>query len=422
MDPTEVVTVFLRNDAEVLLFERSEAVGSYPGKWGAVAGHAEGDPDEMARREIEEETGIGRERTTLVRRGEPFRVTDDDLETVWLVHPYLFDVETRAVEPNWETTAVEWVSPTELLRRETVPELWTSYDRVRPSVETVAGDTEHGSAYISIRALEVLRDEAGLAVLSEGDWSALVRLALDLRDARPDMAAVRNRIDRVMHRATTDSSPEAVHESALEGLDVAIRADDEAAQRVGREIGGKRVFTLSRSGTVLSALIDGEPARVTVAESRPGGEGRTVAETLSEAGLDVVLTSDANVPAAVESTDVVLVGADTVFSNGDVLNKVGTTAAMLAGRYYDVDRFVVCARDKISPTASNGYEADDTELESLYNGEAAIEVRNPTFERVPRALISAVVTESGTLDPGAISTVADDLEALGDWVDEVQPS
>lgn len=421
MDPTEVVTVFLRNDAEVLLFERSEAVGSYSGKWGAVAGHAEDDPDEMARREIEEETGIRRDRTTLVRRGEPFRVTDDDLGAVWLVHPYLFDVETRTVEPNWETAAVEWVSPTELLHRETVPQLWTSYDRVRPTVETVAEDTEHGSAYISIRGLEVLRDEAGLAVVGEGDWSALAQLALDLRDARPDMAAVRNRIDRVMHRAATDSSPKALFESALEGLDMAIRVDEEAAERAGCEIDGKRVFTLSRSGTVLSALLGGDPAQVTIAESRPGGEGRSVAETLSEAGLDVTLTSDANVPAAVESADVVLVGADTVFPNGDVLNKVGTTGAMLAGRYYDVDRFVVCARDKISPTPSNGHEAEDDETEALYTGDAAIEVRNPTFERVPGDLVTGVITESGTFDLEAISSVADDLDALGGWVDGVRP-
>ena len=41
MDERAVVTVFLRNAGQVLLLRRSEDVGSYSGKWGGVAGHAE---------------------------------------------------------------------------------------------------------------------------------------------------------------------------------------------------------------------------------------------------------------------------------------------------------------------------------------------------------------------------------------------
>jgi len=75
-DPTHVVTCFLRNDAEVLLLRRSESVGSYPGLWGGVTGHAEGNPDGAARREIREETGIDPDDLALVRVGEPFEVYD----------------------------------------------------------------------------------------------------------------------------------------------------------------------------------------------------------------------------------------------------------------------------------------------------------------------------------------------------------
>jgi len=39
MDERAVVTCFLRNDGEVLLLCRSDAVGSYRGQWGGVAGH-----------------------------------------------------------------------------------------------------------------------------------------------------------------------------------------------------------------------------------------------------------------------------------------------------------------------------------------------------------------------------------------------
>ncbi|MFB6114291.1 MAG: NUDIX domain-containing protein [Halodesulfurarchaeum sp.] len=433
MDPTEVVTVFLRNDAEVLLFRRSDAVGSYPGHWGTVAGHAEGDPDEMARREIEEETGLDREEVRIVRRGDPF-VVEDDRESPWSVTPYLFDVETRKIEPNWETSEYEWAPPTELLHRETVPQLWTSYDRVRPGVDSVAADTEHGSAVISIRALEVLRDEAGLAGARDGNWSSVESTAIELLEARPEMAAVANRVHRVMYRGADQETPEAVHDAAIAVLDEALHADESAAERAADVISGKRVVTLSRSGTVEMALRSGNPAHVVVAASRPGGEGIGVAETLYEAGLAVSLTSDANLPAVIRRADVVLVGADTVFRDGDVRNKVGTTSAMLAGEYHGTDRYVVCAQDKIHPADDPPDSPTDTAVadddsdkrnagpdtgadlgDPVYDGDRPIEVNDPIFERVPGDLITGIVTESGILDRSDVTAVARELESLRQW-------
>ncbi|ELK44964.1 translation initiation factor aIF-2B subunit alpha, partial [Haloferax sp. BAB-2207] len=39
-----VVTVFLRHDGRVLLTRRSDAVGTYQGRWAGVSGYVEGDP------------------------------------------------------------------------------------------------------------------------------------------------------------------------------------------------------------------------------------------------------------------------------------------------------------------------------------------------------------------------------------------
>ncbi|MFB6079005.1 MAG: NUDIX domain-containing protein, partial [Halarchaeum sp.] len=197
MEETHVVTVFLRHGTDVLLFRRSDDVGSYTGRWGAVAGHAEGDPDAQARTEIREETGLDPAAVTRVRAGDPFPVEDADRGTRWIVHPYLFDCATRDVTPNYETTEYEWAPPTVLRERDTVPDLWTSYDRVRPSVASVRDDDAHGSAYISVRACEVLRDDAA----SGTDDDALRATARALLDARESMAAVRNRVNRVLHDA-----------------------------------------------------------------------------------------------------------------------------------------------------------------------------------------------------------------------------
>jgi 8-oxo-dGTP pyrophosphatase MutT (NUDIX family) len=208
MNETHVVTCFLRNRGEVLLLRRSEEVGSYAGMWGGVAGHVEDAPDAggrtassepsladtredaAAREEIEEETGL-LDACTLAREGVTFEFEDAGLDTRWVVTPYLFDCERRDAEPNWETDEIEWVHPTEILPRETVPQLWTSYSRVSPTIQQIAKDTEHGSAYLSVRALELLRDRAGsFAAQGDGGWSELSAIANALLDARPSMAVI----------------------------------------------------------------------------------------------------------------------------------------------------------------------------------------------------------------------------------------
>ena len=240
---TPVVTVFLRNRGEGLLFRRSEAVGSYTGQWGAVAGHVttdEGvtrDPETAARAEIREETGLSEETVTLVRAGDPFDVDDGDRQ--WRVHPFVFDGDRRNVTTNEETDEHEGCPPTEILRRETVPRLWTSYDRVRPGVETVAEDTEHGSAYLSYRALECLRDEAALRV--EGQASGEVHeVAIALREARPAMAVLANRVNRAMSDAGDPTDPAAVKRAAAETLAEAFDADERAGTRTPMGCGSWR--------------------------------------------------------------------------------------------------------------------------------------------------------------------------------------
>jgi translation initiation factor 2B subunit (eIF-2B alpha/beta/delta family) len=409
-DPTDVVTVFLRNAGEVLLLRRSDEVGSYPGRWGGVAGHAEGDPDGAAREEIREETGIDPAAVDLVRRGGPFPVEDEAF--AWRVHPYLFDCPTREVRTNYETAEFEWVPPTEILRRETVPELWTSYDRVRPTPETVADDTEHGAAYLSLRALECLRDEAALAADRGGGWADIAGVARALLDARPSMAVVASRVNRAMHGASDDRTPEAVERAAAEGHRRARTADTGAA---APDPDWVRVLTLSRSGTVRRALIDA-PAleRVFVAESRPAREGAGVAERLAEASA-VTLHTDAAVAhvLATRDVDAVVVGADAVLADGSVVNKTGTRAAALAAAREGVPVDVVCAADKISPDEEPHLESGPAE--AVYDGDADLDVLNPTFDVAPADLVTAVRTERGVLDTDGVRAVAREHAALADW-------
>jgi translation initiation factor 2B subunit (eIF-2B alpha/beta/delta family) len=414
-----VVTVFLRNRSDVLLLRLGPDAEVGAGRWDGVSGPAGDAPDAAAIDAIEREADVSADRVTLARRGEPVRVGGGEGDDGRTVHPYLFAADTRSVTPR-TAEAAEWVAPTAMLERDCVPELWTLYRRVAPSVLSITDDEGHGSAALSMRALEVLRDRAGMLAASGGEDDAararLASMAERLLEARPSMAALANRIHRVMHGSLPDLAPATVATRAHEALDEARQADAGAARHAADAIAGERVLTLSRSGTVLDALRRADPApEVVVAESRPAREGVGVAEALSADGLDVTLITDAAAALMLSggAVDAVLVGADTVLPTGAVVNKTGTRAAALAAARESVPVFAACAVDKISPTeASHGEEGNPR---AVYDGPADLDVRNPTFDVTPADLVTGVFTERGRLAPGDIGPVADELERLRSW-------
>lgn len=432
---TDVVSVFLRNEAEILLFHRSEEVSSYSGRWGAVAGYVADNPAQTAAREIREETGLDPdEDVTLVRQGEGFEVDDPDIGKRWVVHPFLYDVTSRAVTTNEETTVHEWVAPPELLRRETVPDLWVSYDRVRPKVETVVDDTEHGSTYLSLRALEVLRDEAALASeRGHGRWDDLVEMARILRSARRVMPVIENRVNRVMVDASEEGNTDAIERAAMAELDRALSVDE----RVGTQVVAalpERMATVSRSETVLWTLTRADPSYVLVAESRPGREGITLAERLAvETKASVVVTTDSafGEVLAERRVEALLVGADAILPDGRIVNKVGTRGATALATALDVEAYVVTTTDKVHPARNRGgpgderresgnvrdFDPEEGEPTLVYTGAADIEVANPTFGQTPGEWFDAVYTEAGRLDLKDIEEIAEAHRQRRAWVE-----
>jgi len=401
---TAVVTAFVRNRGAVLLTRSAESGG----RWDGLSAPAEGSAGHAAeaRRLVRETTGLSS--LTLAYAGEALTVDAVDGERT--IHPVLFDTPTREVGDMATVEAAEWVPPTAMRNRETMPGLWEAYEQVAPSPTTIAADTIHGSAALSIRALGVLRDRAAVA----DDWSALVEPALELQDARPSMAVLENRINRVM--TTAEQSTEAIHDRAIDEIDAAVDADAGAAATAADRLEGP-IATLSWSGTVRDALAElGAP--VTVAESRPDREGVDLAESLAREGVDVTLTTDAALPAVLSNREfgAVLVGADTILPNGDIVNKVGTRALAVAADRADVPVYVVAARDKVA--TDDTFHSESGPAVTVYDGEADIAVRNPVFDLTPGDLVTGVLTEDGLLDQRGISVVAAQHRSNAEWIAE----
>lgn len=118
-----VVTAFLMHEGRVLVLRRSQEVGSFRGRWAGVSGHLEGNeaPEDRARREILEETGISDPR--LLRRGDVVLARGREGDVVWAVRPFLFEAGSSQVTLDWEHTECRWVPPEEVDELEAVPKL-----------------------------------------------------------------------------------------------------------------------------------------------------------------------------------------------------------------------------------------------------------------------------------------------------------
>lgn len=440
-----VALAFVRHAGTVLVRSRPDSSEDESDRGGVPIAIGEDGPEEEARQALSANSSL-RSSLVRVRAGESFETTvshetlhaiaagtpvgSNALDTpgqepsdyTVRINPVLFDCESRATESS--SVDSRWVSPTEMLTRRYPSLLWRGYDAVRPTVETIAADTEHGSTTLSIRALEVLRDETALLARGTGTFPTVEDVARALLDARPSMTAISNRVLRAVATAE-NRSPSAVSNAAHDVIERARTADREAAAAAADQIEGMRVATLSRSGTVLDALDTGEPSAVLVAESRPGGEGMSVARQIGESA-EVTVTSDAAFPGALAewSAELLLVGADAILADAAVVNKVGTFGAAVAGQYHDVEVAVVTASDKISPGTSfdpetrGGDELLDDRDGTPDQGTDGITVHNPTFERTPFSCVDTVLTERGSLSREAIAEIADEHAAWQTLLDE----
>jgi translation initiation factor eIF-2B subunit delta/methylthioribose-1-phosphate isomerase len=248
-------------------------------------------------------------------------------------------------------------------------------------VRELREERHHGASWMARRALEALVEavENGEDPLEAGRALASARLSL---------GAVAGAIGRVL----VTGSPEQVIAEAKAVIDSRDRAAKAIAVMLTSDIAGT-VMTHSASGTVREALTHTPPARVICTISEPGSEGRRLAAELKACGLEVELIADADSSDAVRESDLLLLGADTVFKDGSLVNKIGTHAIARAAQESGVPVIVACETFKLAP----------------FDPEEPIE---DTFELIPAALIDRVVTEEGAANTIDVASLVDRTPCL----------
>ena len=203
-------------DQQILLLQRSARVGTHRGRWSAVSGYLEGNepPLKRALTEIQEEVGLGEEQLSLVSVGEVLRAYDAETNTVWVVHPFLFETKSKAIQLDWENTAYEWANPKNLSSYPTVPKLKEVFDRVRRDLQAapksltpnlreivhLAQDKVHGASFLGRQAVELLSATSVASKAENQDdlFSDLLLVTLKLRKAQPAMSIVWNLVGQFL--------------------------------------------------------------------------------------------------------------------------------------------------------------------------------------------------------------------------------
>ena len=98
------------------------------------------------------------------------------------------------------------------------------------------------------------------------------------------------------------------------------------------------ILTLSNSKTLLEVFKiwsgKNKKLKIIVCESQPKNEGIIFAKALAKANIKVQLITDASISNYIANADTVIIGADMILKNGNVVNKTGSMNAAIICRYF----------------------------------------------------------------------------------------
>ncbi|MBC7130943.1 ribose 1,5-bisphosphate isomerase [Candidatus Bathyarchaeota archaeon] len=230
---------------------------------------------------------------------------------------------------------------------------------------------------------------------------------------------MRNAVRRIIVQVeeTSESSVEAMAEAVSQAAKQFLKDFDHSKELIA-EIGAKRikdnmvVFTHCHSSTVTHILKkakeQGKSFKVICTETRPLFQGRITAEELAEAGIKTTLIVDSAARYFMNRADIVLVGADAITSEGNVINKIGTSAIALIAREARTPFYVASELLKFDPITMYGdyEEIEERNPKEIWeNPPSGLDIRNPAFDVTRREFIHGIICEEGIISPHSIVEV-----------------
>lgn len=273
-------------------------------------------------------------------------------------------------------------------------------------------------AIAAIKALEVLAKETKAKKRADfmKELSSAKTLLFSSRETEPLM---RNAVRWVISQVE-DSDERNVGELArvVSVSSQKFQKSLEASKERIAEIGSKRVrdgsliLTHCHSSTVTyllsQALKQGKKFEVICTETRPAFQGRITAKEMVSLGVKTTFMVDSAARSFIHDVDLVVVGADAITSEGNVVNKIGTGTLALLAREARKPFYVVSELLKFDPATLYGdYEKieERSRDEVWKEAPAELNVRNPAFDVTPRDLIHGIICEEGIVSPHSVAEV-----------------
>lgn len=289
-----------------------------------------------------------------------------------------------------------------------------------------------GAGKIARTAAEAMKD---LTASYKGDDLKHFRTYLNegaehLLDTRPTAISLKNALRLTLGKAkgrTVKDLRESISEEAEDFVEHSLGAVD-LIGRYGSNLihHNDSLLTHCHSSVSTSALIQahkqGKDIRVFATETRPWDQGHITVTQLAKEGVKVTLIVDSAVRFIIKDENIkaVFVGADTIHSDGSLINKIGTSQIALIANEANVPFYVCAETYKFSPDSLRGelVKIEERDVSEIADPDdfPNVSFRNPVFDLIPARYITAIITEKGIISPhAAYEIIEEEFEDVEEW-------
>lgn len=291
-------------------------------------------------------------------------------------------------------------------------------EAVRITVDKIRKLEVKGARNVAIAAVEALNDlaEKTKARNRKMFLQELKKAREMLFASRPTEPLMRNAVNWVLCSAEGNNRTKVGELSRVVSTCSCefIRNLEESREQIA-EIGANRirdgmtVFTHCHSSTVTyllrKAKASGRTFEVICTETRPVFQGRITAKEMVDLGVKTTLIVDSAARSFLRDADIVVVGADAVTSEGNIINKIGTATIATLAQEARVPFYVVSELLKFDPATLRGEPEvieERSRDEVWREAPEMLVVMNPAFDVTRRDFISGIICEEGIIPPQAV--------------------
>jgi len=237
--------------------------------------------------------------------------------------------------------------------------------------------------------------------------------------ARETEPLMRNAIRCIINQAQGCKTEkiDALSQIVISSADLFLKNLEASRERTA-EIGAKRirdgsvVFTHCHSSTVTRMLAkakaEGKNFKIICTETRPAFQGRITAKEMVNLGVETEFIVDSAARSLMGEVDIVVVGADAITSEGNVVNKIGTSSIAVLAYEARKPLYVVSELLKFASETLNG-ECEKIEQRSpsevWADAPEKLLISNPAFDVTPNRYIHGLICEEGVIAPQSVVEV-----------------